>query len=268
MAIQWSLARTPCTLSFLPATPLSWFQTLDMLFELTLRPSRTHNLASYVASGTPEIQGHSQMCCARLARSRSLLKTTNANLDCTYVWKFAFEHTLCLIVKSQQNRIELVTRPDKCLAANTWCVTSVWLRDLSGQEDRRPQPTLAPCARNQGFGPCLWMAGLVTNNDLRDLSNFASPLKCNWYRYACTLNNPLSGKHFSLWFLSATPLSLSWTLDGLCELARWPLRTLALPRALLLKLLTENLGNYQVWHARSNQDQLTETLIVRLLKQH
>ena len=73
MAIQWSLARTPCTLSFLPATPLSWFQTLDMLFELTLRPSRTHNLASYVASGTPEIQGHSKVCCARLARSRAML---------------------------------------------------------------------------------------------------------------------------------------------------------------------------------------------------
>ena len=50
------------------------------------------------------------------------------------------------------------------------------------------------------------------------------------------INDPSSGKHFSLAFLPATPSSLSWTLEGLFELS-WRLsRALKLPRALLPEL--------------------------------
>ena len=47
------------SLPFLPATPSSLSGTLEGLFELTRRPSRV--LASCVASGTTEIQGHRQV---------------------------------------------------------------------------------------------------------------------------------------------------------------------------------------------------------------
>ena len=44
-------------LSLQPATPLCQSRTLEMLFELTCCPSGALNLASYVASGTSELQG-------------------------------------------------------------------------------------------------------------------------------------------------------------------------------------------------------------------
>ena len=47
------------------------------------------------------------------------------------------------------------------------------------------------------------------------------------------INDPLSGKHFSLPFLPATPSSPSRTLEGLFELTRRPSRALDSPRALL-----------------------------------
>ena len=51
------------------------------------------------------------------------------------------------------------------------------------------------------------------------------------------INDPLSGQHYSLQFLPATPLSLSGTLAGLFELKRCPSRALDLPRVLLPELL-------------------------------
>ena len=46
------------------------------------------------------------------------------------------------------------------------------------------------------------------------------------------INDPSSGKHYSLPFLPATPLSLSQTLEGLFELTRRPSRGCDLPRVL------------------------------------
>ena len=45
-----------CSLLCLPATPLSWSQTLEGVFEQY--SSRALNLALCIASGTSEIQGH------------------------------------------------------------------------------------------------------------------------------------------------------------------------------------------------------------------
>ena len=42
-------------------------------------------LASCVASGTTEIQGHRQVCRARRKGPRTLSTTTDANLDCAFV---------------------------------------------------------------------------------------------------------------------------------------------------------------------------------------
>ena len=50
------------------------------------------------------------------------------------------------------------------------------------------------------------------------------------------INDPSSGKHYSLAFLPATPSSLSWTLEGLFELTRRPSPALDSPRALLPEL--------------------------------
>ena len=86
------------------------------------------------------------------------------------------------------------------------------------------------------------------------------------------INDHASGKHFSLPFLLATPLSSSWDLEGLFELTRHPSRALDSPRALLLELQRNKdtvrcvvLGAEVPGH---RQKQQTKTLTVRLLKTH
>ena len=69
-------------------------------------------LASCVASRTTEIQGHCQVCRTRPRGPRTLSKTAYAYLDFAFVGKRTYSHW-SLIVKSQQNRIELVTRPER-----------------------------------------------------------------------------------------------------------------------------------------------------------
>ena len=50
------------------------------------------------------------------------------------------------------------------------------------------------------------------------------------------INDPSSGKHYSLPFLPATPSSASRTLEGLFELTQRPSRALDSPHTLLLEL--------------------------------
>ena len=44
-----------------------------------------HRLTSYVAPGTTEIQGHSQLCRGRCEGPKTPSRTTDANLDCVFV---------------------------------------------------------------------------------------------------------------------------------------------------------------------------------------
>ena len=80
---------TPCcekrnSLPFLPATPLSPFQTCGGFFELSQCPSRNLNLPFALL---PELQktkaGH-QVCCAMREGPRTLSKTSDADLDCAF----------------------------------------------------------------------------------------------------------------------------------------------------------------------------------------
>ena len=86
------------------------------------------------------------------------------------------------------------------------------------------------------------------------------------------INDPSSGKHYSLPFLPATPSSPSRTLEGLFELTRRPSRALDSPRALLPELQrykdTVRCGALGAEVPGHRQQQLTQTLIVRLLKTH
>ena len=84
------------------------------------------------------------------------------------------------------------------------------------------------------------------------------------------MNDLSSGKHYPLPFLPATPLS--WTLERLFELTRRPSWALDSPRALLPELQRNKdavrcaaLGAEVPGHS---QEQLTQTLTVRLLKTH
>ena len=82
------------------------------------------------------------------------------------------------------------------------------------------------------------------------------------------INDPSSGKHYSLPFLPATPSSPSRTLKGLFELTRRPSRALDSPRALLPELQrykdTVRCGALGAEVPGHRQQQLTQTLIVRL----
>ena len=86
------------------------------------------------------------------------------------------------------------------------------------------------------------------------------------------INDPSSGKHYSLLFLPATPSSPSRSLEGLFELTRRPSRALASPRALLLELQrhkdTVRCAALGAEVPGYRKQQLTQTLIVRLLKTH
>ena len=85
-----------CLNLFFPATPSYRSQTLEGLFELTQRPSRALHHTWCIASRTSDRQGHGQVRCTR--RGGCLEK------------KHTFKQW-SLIVKSQLNRIELLTRP-------------------------------------------------------------------------------------------------------------------------------------------------------------
>ena len=59
-------------------------------------------------------------------------------------------------------------------------------------------------------------------------------VKYHWFAWPSRqINDPLSGKQYSLPFLPATPSSPSQTLEGLFELTRRPSRALDSPRVLL-----------------------------------
>ena len=83
---------------------------------------------------------------------------------------------------------------------------------------------------------------------------------------------PHWGKHYSLPFLPATPSSPSRTLEGLFELTRRPSQALDSPRALLPELQrykdTVRCAALSAEVPGHRQQQLTQTLIVRLLKMH
>ena len=74
-------------------------------------PFKGPRLASCVASGITEKQGHCQVCRARHGGSRTLSRTDYAKPWLCVCWKRTFSHR-SLIVKIHQNRIELVTRPE------------------------------------------------------------------------------------------------------------------------------------------------------------
>ena len=61
-------------------------------FRANTAPFEGPRLASCIASGTTEIQGHRQVCRARRGGPRTLSRTTLANLDCAFV-----ENTLVFI---------------------------------------------------------------------------------------------------------------------------------------------------------------------------
>ena len=86
------------------------------------------------------------------------------------------------------------------------------------------------------------------------------------------INDPLSGKNYSIPVLPAIPSSLSRILEGLFELKQRPSRVLNWPRALLPELRknkdTIKCGALGAQVPIQLQEQLTKTLIVRLLKTH
>ena len=86
------------------------------------------------------------------------------------------------------------------------------------------------------------------------------------------INDPSSGKHYSLPFLPATPSSPSRTLEGLFELTRRPSRALDSPRALIPELQrykdTVRCASLGAEVPRHRQEQLAQTLIVRLSRTH
>ena len=86
------------------------------------------------------------------------------------------------------------------------------------------------------------------------------------------INDPSSGKHYSLPFLPATPSSPSWTLEGLFELTRSPSRALNLDAYIASELQrckdTVRCGALGAKVPGHSKEQLTQTLIVRLLKMH
>ena len=94
-----------CQLLFLPAYPSSVPHTLAELFELTQAPFKSPKPGLLLATGTSEIQRHSQMQRGGRVCPRTHSKTTDANLDCVSVNNHPFLRR-SLISESQQNRIE------------------------------------------------------------------------------------------------------------------------------------------------------------------
>ena len=84
------------------------------------------------------------------------------------------------------------------------------------------------------------------------------------------MNDPLSGKHFSLSFLPETTFSPSQTLEGIFEMTRRPSMAFDWPPALLPELQRYNdtvrCDALVAEGPRHRHKQLTQTLIVHLMK--
>ena len=95
------------SLKFLPGTPSSRSRTLEGLFELTRRLLRALDSPRALLS---ELQRKKDTvkCAAIGVDVPGHSKSADANLDCAFV-ENTLSYTDSLIVKSQQNRIELVT---------------------------------------------------------------------------------------------------------------------------------------------------------------
>ena len=124
--------------------PLSPSQDPWMFFFVLTQHPYKSPLTSCVAFKTSVILwGHRQVCRHRCRGPRTPSKTIDANLDFSFAKKPTFSHW-SLIDKSQQNRIELVTRPV------SWSPP----RWAPGRGGRRP----GPCARRR-TGRISWRPG-------------------------------------------------------------------------------------------------------------
>ena len=93
-----------CFLSFLLATPL--FRILERLFQLTLRPSRTLNLAFCIASGTSGIRLQA-LAFATSNRSKDNVEKQTLKVCLNKKLLFTLFLHWPLIVKSQQSSMEV-----------------------------------------------------------------------------------------------------------------------------------------------------------------
>ena len=95
-------------------------------------PFKEPRLAMYVASGTADKPGHCKASRARCRGPRTLSKRTDAKLDCARK-RTCFYRSM--IVKSHQNRIELVSRPadDQFIFGDRFLVAPIL---TSGQRQR------------------------------------------------------------------------------------------------------------------------------------
>ena len=113
-ANQWPLIRETPFSSVPPSSSLVSVSNHRRAFWADTTPFSGPRLASCIASGTTEIQGHSQVSRARCRGPRTpsvrQQQLTQKPWLCV-CWKRTFLYR-SLILKSQQNRTELVTRPD------------------------------------------------------------------------------------------------------------------------------------------------------------
>ena len=92
------------TSSFNNTNTQGWFDKFGKAIWADTAPFMGPWLASCVASGTTEIQGHCQVCRARRGGPRTPSTTTDANLDCAFVENTLFDTNPWLW---KVNRIEL-----------------------------------------------------------------------------------------------------------------------------------------------------------------
>ena len=109
------------SLPLLPATPSSLSWTLEGFFELIRRPS---GVLDSPRALLPELQRYKDTVrCAVLGAK--VPGHRQKQLTQTLIVENAFLHP-SLVVKNQQNGIELVTRPGKCKSGPTWPCSLAW----------------------------------------------------------------------------------------------------------------------------------------------
>ena len=99
---QWPLIGETLFSSIPPSSSLISVSDPRRAFWADTAPFSGPRLASCVASGTTEIQGHRQVCRARRGGPRTLSLTTDANLDCAFVENALFDTDPWLCEKSTE----------------------------------------------------------------------------------------------------------------------------------------------------------------------
>ena len=190
-------------------------------------PLMGHRLASFVASGTTELQGHGQVCHARRRGPKTLLRITDTNFDCAFVenahvfidpkiaWAWAsLGHPVYRIFSPCGQK----TSPSFTKQSRSWLMSYVFKRSKESISDSFVYfvklgwflSEMSFLSREWVTGHCFWLCRGIFYQFLFEcleasFKRSAINLVPTWFMSDLWFMNPFQGKMSALYFMPQQP---------------------------------------------------------------